>query len=126
MTEQRNRAEDKGWLCVVALRASQFWDFVDRRQLDAHAVSVVALAGTIMTSIWGWEFAWQSTRPGLEVAAILAALGGPWAALQAAVIKFVFDARASSFESRRGGGHERSVTDTTSRKTADTEVEGKK
>lgn len=101
--EQRNRATDGGWLCVVALRAAQFWDFVDRRQMDVYVIAVAILVGTIQITSWAMSFASHADRPGLEVAAIIAAIMGPWAALQGAAIKFIFDARANSFETRNGG-----------------------
>lgn len=88
----------EGFWCKLALRLSEFWDWVDRRQIDAHAISALTMFGTIKLSLWAMAFAEHSNRPGLEVAAIIAAIGTPWAALQAAVIKFVFDARTESFK----------------------------
>jgi hypothetical protein len=94
----RRRAADRGWLCWVAARASQAWDWVDRRQIDAHVVNAVTLCGTINITTWAMKFAEHGDRPGIEVAAIIAAVTAPWAALQAAMVRFVFDARKTSFE----------------------------
>lgn len=87
-----------GFWCKVALRFSEFWDWVDARQIDAHVVSALTLYGTVKISLWAMAFAEHGDRPGLEVAAIIAAVSTPWAALQAAVIKFVFEARTTSFK----------------------------
>lgn len=92
MTPGRRRG-DGGWLCVLAQRAAQFWDFVDARAIDKHVVSIAILYGTVKVTSWAMHYAEVSTRPGLEVAAILAAVGGPFMALQAAAIGFYFAAR---------------------------------
>ena len=97
MTIEHNRAEDKGWLCIVALRASQFFDWIDKRQIDAQAVSAIILYGSIKITAWAMDFAHTGDRPGLEVAAIIAAVVTPWSALQAAAIKFIFETRTKSF-----------------------------
>ena len=90
----RNRETDKGWLCIAALRLSEFWDFVDKRDLDKHALSLAVLVGTMQITRWAMTYAELSTRPGLEVAAILAAVGAPYMALQTAAIAFYFKARS--------------------------------
>jgi hypothetical protein len=92
------RASDNGWLCVVAQRLSQVWDFIDRRQIDAYAVSGLILWGSFRILFWSFEYALHADRPGIEVAAIIGAIGAPWAGLQAVAIKFVLEARKSSFE----------------------------
>lgn len=94
------RASDKGILCWIALRAGQFWDWVDRRQIDAYAVSLVILYGTVELMRWAMRFAEaHHDKPGLEIAAIIAAVVTPYSALQAAAIKWLFEARKGSFES---------------------------
>lgn len=93
----RERATDRGLLCRIAARAGQFFDFVDDRQLDCWAVTIFTGIVTWKLTDWGMDFALKGDRPGLEVAAILAAIGGPWALLQGACVKFVFDARKGSF-----------------------------
>lgn len=94
------RGTDHGLLCRVALRAGQFWDFIDRRQIDAHLVNAITLYGTIKITSWAMSFAEHGDRPGIEVAAILAAVSAPWALLQSAMVKFVFDARKGSFDGK--------------------------
>jgi len=87
------RASDRGVLCQIALRASQLWDFIDQRQIDAHFLTLFIGWGTYRIMAWSMHFADASTRPGMEVAAILAAVLTPWAAVQGAAVKFYFDAR---------------------------------
>ena len=83
---------------MIATRFGQFWDFVDKRQIDAHILSLAIFYGTIRMAEWSMEFAWTSTRPGMEVGVIIASITAPWSALQAAAIKFFFDARSTTFE----------------------------
>ena len=99
MADVRRRETDKGWLCWVALRAGQFWDFVDRRQIDAYAISVAILYGTVIITEWAMGFV--DSHPeidGLKAAAVIAAVMAPWSALQAAAVKFLFDARSTTFQ----------------------------
>ena len=94
---QRRRRNDDGWLCWLAARCSQGWDWIDKRQIDAHIVSAIVLYGTIKITHWAMRFAEHGDRPGIEVAAIIGAVMIPWSALQAAAIKFVFDTRRGTF-----------------------------
>lgn len=94
MDEHRQRATDQGFLCVIALRAGQFWDFVDKRNIDKFVVSAIVLFGTIKITEWAIHFVdLHPDKPGLEVAAIIGAVLVPWSALQGAAIKFFFDSR---------------------------------
>jgi hypothetical protein len=80
-------------------RLGAVWDFIDKRDIDKHAVSVAILWGT--HSIVSWAMAYanaNAARPGIEVAAIIAAVGAPYMALQAAAISFYFRARTTSTE----------------------------
>ena len=86
MSEPRRRSEDTGML-------TRAWDWIDERDIDKHIVSLAVLAGTVKVTTWAMGFATGSPRPGLEVAAIIAAVSGPFMALQAAAIKFYFEAR---------------------------------
>lgn len=71
----------------------KIWDWIDRRDIDKHLVSIAILYGTSRQVEWAMAFAAASPRPGLEVAAIIAAVTAPYAALQAAAIAFYFNAR---------------------------------
>lgn len=94
VTEFKQRATDKGFLCVVALRAGQFWDFIDKRNIDKHAVSLAILYGTVVVTRWAMVYAAaHADKAGIEVAAVIAAILAPYMALQAAGIGFYFRAR---------------------------------
>lgn len=95
--DAKRRATDAGWLCAMAMRMREFWDWIDRRQIDAYAVTLVILYGTVDIMRWAMHFAEIGNRPGLEVAAIVGAITGPYSILQGAAIKFLFDARQHSF-----------------------------
>ncbi len=70
------------------------WDFIDKRQLDKHAVSLAILYGTIKVTSWAMEYAWtHGEKTGLEAAAIIAAVLAPYMTLQGAAISFYFKAR---------------------------------
>lgn len=93
MIEQR-RDDDTGPLCWIAMRCSQAWDWIDKRDIDKHLVSLAILYGTVDVMKWATDFAEShAERPGLEIAAILAAVLAPYMALQAAAIGFYFRAR---------------------------------
>lgn len=93
--EPRRRSEDEGWF-------TRAWDWIDRRQIDAYAVSLVILYGTVDIMRWAMRFAeTHSDKSGLEIAAIIAAIVTPYSALQAAAIKFLFEARKGTFEARQ-------------------------
>lgn len=88
MNEDARRSTDR-W----AGRFSAFFDWVDERDVDKHVVSVIILAGTIQLTLWAEHFAETGNRPGLEVAAILAAVFAPYMMLQAAALSWYFKAR---------------------------------
>lgn len=94
MIEQR-RAEDVGFLCRVAHTASLAWDFVDKRDIDKHTVTIFIMWGTWKLTEWAMAYAAMThAKSGVEVAAIIAAVTAPYMALQAAAIAFYFRARA--------------------------------
>ena len=86
MSTLRRRRDDKGWL-------TRFYDFIDERDIDKHFVSLFILGGTIVVTKWAMTYAEHAERPGLEVAAIIAAVLAPYSALQAAALAFYFKAR---------------------------------
>ncbi len=81
--------------CWIAQRLSEFWGWVDDRDIDKHTVSVAVMLGTWRITEWAMVYAHTSPRPGLEVAAIIAAVVGPYSVLQAAAVKFYFDSRTA-------------------------------
>lgn len=76
---------------------TRIWDWIDKRDIDKHVVSIVVLYGTKILTSWAMVFATANAdKPGLEIAAIIAAVTGPYMVLQAAAIKFYFDARSTT------------------------------
>ena len=84
---------DTTLLCQIALRAQQFWDWIDKRDIDKHVASVAILIGTGLVTTWAMGYAETAERPGLEVAAIIAAVLAPYMALQAGALAWYFKAR---------------------------------
>lgn len=79
-----------GWL-------TRIWDFIDAREIDKHAVSISVMYGTLLVTEWAMGFAESQSalgRSGVEIAATIAAVLGPYSLLQAAAIKFYFSSRA--------------------------------
>lgn len=75
----------------------RFWDWVDDRDIDKHAVSLAILYGTM--TILKWAMAFADTHPdksGVEIAAIIAAVSAPYMALQTAALSFYFKSRTST------------------------------
>lgn len=74
----------------------RFWEWFDKRDIDKHIVSVIVLYGTKVLTSWAMVFAAANPeKPGLEIAAIIGAVTGPYMVLQAACIKFYFESRPS-------------------------------
>lgn len=85
--EQRRRAEDMGRLVT-------FWNWVDDRDIDKHAVSLAILWGTWKITEWSMAYASAATsKSGIEVAAVIAAVSAPYMALQGYALKQYFEAR---------------------------------
>jgi hypothetical protein len=68
-----------------------YWQWVDDHDIDKHVLSMFVFYGTIKMTDWAMMYAaLSSTKTGMEVAAIIAAVTAPYMALQAAAIKFYF------------------------------------
>ncbi len=75
---------------------TRWWDWIDSRQIDKHALSMGVFYGTIKLTEWAMAFASaHADRPGMDIATIIAAVTAPYMALQAAAIKCSFEARTS-------------------------------
>jgi hypothetical protein len=75
---------------------TRLWDWIDSRDVDKHIVSLCILYGTVKVTEWAMAFAaLHADKAGIEIAAIIAAVTGPYMALQAAAIKFYFDSRST-------------------------------
>lgn len=76
------------------MRASEGWDWIDKRQIFERFVALCILYGTIEIVSWAMTYAEQhAEKSGIEAAAIIAAVAAPYMALQAAAIGFMFKAR---------------------------------
>ena len=88
----RRRRTDFDWSgCKLCAFVTKFWDWIDDRNIDQHAVSLFVLYGTWVVTRWAMAFA--SEHPGMsgiEMAAVIGAVVAPYMALQAAVIKWYF------------------------------------
>ena len=71
----------------------RIWDWIDKRDIDKHVVSLLILFGTVKITSWSMRFAEHGDRPGLEVAAIIGSVAAPYMAMQAAALAFYFRAR---------------------------------
>ncbi len=91
--EQR-RVDDRGLLCRTARICSLGWDWIDKRQIVERFVSLAVLFGTVKITAWAMFYAeTHGEKSGVEAAAIIASVGAPYMALQAAAIAFMFRAR---------------------------------
>lgn len=96
MNQGRRSADKSGWravTCWIAQRLSEAWDWVDKRNIDLHAVLAVALWMTIRTVEWALDYATiYSEKPELAVGSTIAAVLTPVGLMQAALFKFYVDA----------------------------------
>ena len=70
---------------------TKFWDFIDKRQIDKHLVSIAILYGTVRITEWAMGYA--NAHADANLSLIIAAVSAPYLGLQAAAIKWYFDAR---------------------------------
>lgn len=76
------------FLCRVAAVLSEAWDFIDKRDIDKHAIAWSTFAFTIYLTDWALEYVFaHPDKPGLELAAVVAAVLLPWTPVQ----KYVFE-----------------------------------
>lgn len=76
-------------------RLSAFLDFLDKRAVFHRAVLIWTLWLVYEVTWNSFNLAWGSQRPGVEVAAIIAAIQLPVTTLLGAVLKFYSDYRAA-------------------------------
>lgn len=88
------RGSDQGFWCSLVLRMTQLWDFIDKRQIDVHVMSWSVFGLGVYVVFWTMEYAWaHPEKPGLELAAICAAILAPVTPMVAKVIDWYFRAR---------------------------------
>jgi hypothetical protein len=72
------------------------FDFIDTRYVIRRLVLAWVIWMTTAAFFWTFEFATASSRSGVDVAAIIAAIWAPLTALQGAVIAFYNSGRANA------------------------------
>lgn len=73
---------------------TRFWDWIDRREIDKHLLSIGVFWGTVKITEWAMVYASAHIdKSGVDVGAVIAAVTGPYSLLQAACVKFYFDNR---------------------------------
>ena len=73
----------------------RFWNFVDRRGVVRRMVLGAAIWMTWSVSTWAMAFVEASTRPGVDLAAIIAAVTGPVTLFGGYVFKAYIVSRAT-------------------------------
>lgn len=61
----------------ISRTLTELWDFVDRRGVIRRAVLAAAIWMTWRASAWAMIYAETSARPGIDIAAIVAAVTAP-------------------------------------------------
>ena len=93
MSEEPTRRKTDGWFGWL----TRLWDWIDNRDIDKHVMAWATYYVTIRIVAWAAEFIEDNPdKPGLEVAAIVTAVTLPWTPVQAAVIRWYFEARSTS------------------------------
>jgi len=78
---------------------SRFWDWFDYRDVDKHIIAIATMFMTYFIVKWSMSFAEaNASKSSMDIAAVLGVINAPYMALQAAVLKFYFEARPTSAE----------------------------
>jgi hypothetical protein len=82
----------------VAIRrfVGEILDFIDKRYIIHRFMSLVGLYLTVHSYLWAIHFAESTARPGVEIAAIIAAITAPISLLQANMFKTYSEHRAAT------------------------------
>ena len=72
-----------------------FWDWIDKRGIVRRLVLAVAIWMTWRVSVWAMGFAAVADQPGVEVAAIIAAVTAPVTLFAGSVFKAYVESRPS-------------------------------
>lgn len=76
------------------MTAKRFWDWVDERGIVRRVVLAVAIAMTWEVTHWAMTYVGASTRPGIDLAAIIAAVTAPASMFGGYVFKSYIESRA--------------------------------
>lgn len=74
---------------------TRVWDFIDGRGVVRRAVLGVAIWMTWRVSVWEMGFAETSPRPGIDIAAIIAAVTAPVTLFAGSVFKGYLESRGT-------------------------------
>lgn len=72
----------------------RLWNWIDQRGIVRRVVLGVAIAMTWNVTVWAMHFVEHSNRPGLDLAAIIAAVTGPVTLFGGFVFKAYIESRA--------------------------------
>lgn len=73
----------------------RWWTFVDERGIVRRAVLGVAIWMTWRVSVWAMGYAETSPRPGVDIAAIIAAVTAPVTLFAGAIFRAYTESRTS-------------------------------
>lgn len=92
--------DSRAILCWLAQRASEAWDFIDKRDIDKHVITWTVLVMTWEVAKWAMAYADESSDN--NIALNIAAVTAPVAGLATFVMKWQFERCGS-----RGAGNDR-------------------
>lgn len=76
------------------MQADKFWDWIDKRGIVRRIVLAIAIWMTWEVSQWAMLFVTGSSRPGIDLAAIIAAVTTPVTVFGGFVFKAYIESRA--------------------------------
>lgn len=104
--EPRRRTLDQGVVGVAAnaakLTSRTFWQWFNKNHIDSILVLAIILLMSYQVLRWAFNFPYDvmvdehAKYSGTDVAAILAALLGPWSLMQAGLVKWYMEMRAKA------------------------------
>ena len=107
MSEEPNRrAVERGVIGVAAttirVTSRTFWHWFNTNHIDSISVLVITLIMSYQVLRWAFNFPYDvmvhegAKYSGTDVAAILAAILGPWGLMQAGLVKWYMEMRAKT------------------------------
>ncbi len=79
---------------ILSNSLTRLWDFIDSRGIVRRVVLAIAIWMTWQVSQWAMGYVETSTRPGIDLAAIIGAVTGPVTIFGGYVFKAYIDSRA--------------------------------
>jgi hypothetical protein len=78
---------------VISNALTRAWDWIDKRGIIRRVVLGLAIWMTWKVSVWGMHYASITTLPGLDAAAVIAAVTAPITLFAGAVFKAYVESR---------------------------------